>query len=50
MQSQWWQGLPAVKNNRVYKVDIDLFAPSDIYALYKQLDLQTELLLSQAGK
>jgi iron complex transport system substrate-binding protein len=39
-----WQGLPAFKNNHVYFVDIDQFAPSDINALYKQLDLQLDIL------
>jgi iron complex transport system substrate-binding protein len=39
-----WQSLPAFKNNHVYVVDIDQFAPSDIHALYKQLDLQLDIL------
>ncbi|MFC4305526.1 ABC transporter substrate-binding protein [Cohnella boryungensis] len=39
-----WQGLPAFKNKQVYVVDIDQFAASDINALYKQLDLQLDIL------
>jgi iron complex transport system substrate-binding protein len=50
MQGQLWQNLPAAKNNRVYMVDTDLFSPSDVYALYKQLDLQTDILLARTGK
>ncbi|MNW22698.1 Iron(3+)-hydroxamate-binding protein YxeB precursor [compost metagenome] len=44
MQSELWKNLPAVKNNKVYIVNIDDFSPSDINALYKQLDLQIGIL------
>lgn len=44
MKGQLWSNLPAVQNNQVYIVNIDEFSPSDIYALYKQLDLQLNIL------
>jgi iron complex transport system substrate-binding protein len=44
MQSALWKNLPAVKQNQVYLINIDEFSPSDIHALYKQLDLQLEIL------
>ena len=44
MKGALWRNLPAVQKNQVYIVNIDQFAPSDIYALYKQLDLQIDIL------
>ncbi|MFD3258399.1 iron-hydroxamate ABC transporter substrate-binding protein [Paenibacillus lentus] len=37
-----WQSIDAVKNNRVYKLNVDIFWPYDPLAIYMQLD---ELLM-----
>lgn len=50
MKSAFWQTLPAVKNNRVYRLDIDQFAAGDLISMEKQLELQTEMLLSGGKK
>ncbi|PYI57483.1 ABC transporter substrate-binding protein [Paenibacillus flagellatus] len=50
MNSELWKSLPAVKNGRVYRLNIDQFAAGDLISLEKQLELQTEMLLSGASK
>jgi iron complex transport system substrate-binding protein len=50
MNSELWKNLPAVKNNRVYKLDIDQFAAGDLISLEKQLDIQVQMLLPQNKK
>lgn len=50
MNSELWRNLPAVKNNRVYKLDIDQFAAGDLISLEKQLDIQVQMLLSHNKK
>lgn len=47
MAHEAWQRIPAYRNNRVYKVDKQLFYPFDVYSLIKQLEIQTELFLSR---
>lgn len=50
MNSELWKNLPAVKNNRVYMLDIDQFAAGDLISLEKQLDIQVQMLLSHNKK
>lgn len=47
MQGTLWNSLPAAQKKQVYLVNIDEFAPSDVFALYKQLDLQVDILTGQ---
>ncbi|ANY68309.1 hypothetical protein BBD42_18885 [Paenibacillus sp. BIHB 4019] len=41
-----WDKLEAVKNNKVYMLDYDLFLQSDPVAVKKQLELLTEMLVN----
>ncbi|MEF3306879.1 ABC transporter substrate-binding protein [Paenibacillus sp. GYB003] len=49
-KSDLWKSLPAVKNNRVYMLDIDQFAAADLISMEKQLDIQVQMLLSRQTK
>ncbi|CAH1190186.1 HTH-type transcriptional activator RhaS [Paenibacillus plantiphilus] len=42
-----WKQIPAYRNNRIYRVDKQLFYPFDVYSLSKQLEIQTKLFLSR---
>lgn len=45
MDSELWRNLPAVKNDRVFLIDIDQFAANDLISMEKQLEIQVDLLL-----
>jgi iron complex transport system substrate-binding protein len=42
-----WSNLGAVKNNKVYTIDYDLFLQSDPIAVTKQVELLTEMLIDK---
>lgn len=41
-----WQTITAYQQQRIYWIDRQLFHANDVYSLYKQLELQRELLLA----
>jgi len=45
MRHEIWQEIEAYRRNRIYFVDRRLFHSQDVLSMYKQLDLQRELLL-----
>ncbi|WP_163857532.1 iron-hydroxamate ABC transporter substrate-binding protein [Paenibacillus elgii] len=50
MDNSIWKNLPAVKNNRVYLLNLKQFWFSDGLSLEKQLDILTETILSRNQK
>ncbi|WP_176706759.1 ABC transporter substrate-binding protein [Paenibacillus hemerocallicola] len=47
MESEQWRGLDAVRNNRIYDIDLDTFVWNDPLSIEKQLTVQTRLLRRQ---
>jgi iron complex transport system substrate-binding protein len=47
MESEQWRGLGAVRNNRIYDIDLATFVWSDPLSIEKQLAVQTRLLRRQ---
>jgi len=41
-----WKGIPAYQKNRIYFIDKKIFHPNDVLSLYRQLDLQLQLILN----
>jgi len=49
-QSGTWKSLAAVKNNKVYAIDFNLFLNTDPVSIGKQLELITDLLVNKGKK
>lgn len=51
VQTNLWKKLPAVQNNHVYTVNQHDFHQSDVFSLYKQMDIQVDAFLGiKSGK
>lgn len=49
-ESAIWQGLDAMKNNRIYYNDFDTFYRYDPIAVYEQIDLFVEMILERTAE